>query len=252
MLENKFRFLLESTCRLQLFTNEAYYYETELFAKFEDAFLHETGAKGSGIAVVHGQRSVVKSLSTDKICELGDVRMIIYQPSTIKMRQIYIQFKRQDETIIIPGTRIVKISEKQYDLYKTHPEVRATRKGVYIDSKVLQDNTGRVMEDAGTMFCAIYKDGKNTCLAFSNCNGMLLTKTYSRKNYVLWEIDSMFHTIMNKGGSYAYYESLGSFKDFLNGIKEMNIGMEVEYIPIIDIPAYIIPTIYINVDELTD
>ena len=99
------------------------YYEQEIFTKFEDAFVYEIGSGRTGLKIVHNKRSIVAFPGPkDEGCELADLRCLFYSPIKRKCRLLFLQFKKNTYDSAKPF--IVKIPDKQYELYNTHMPLR--------------------------------------------------------------------------------------------------------------------------------
>lgn len=204
------------------------YYEQELFTKFEDAFIYEIGKGKTGLKIIHGKRSIVAFPTVaDKGCELADLRCLFYSTKQKKCRLLFLQFKKATYDSAKPF--VVEISDKQYELYDTHPDVFSKSRKISIPKDVLKDNLYKC-DDAGTMFALIKEDKHGGYpLIFSNANK--LNPVGTRK----YECMGGTSVIMNGVPGFSYCEYAPSFQDFLELVKDMKVGREI--------PLYSLPMV---------
>lgn len=208
----------------------------EILAKFEDAFLFAKTEKDKCIRLIHGQKSMVR-FELEECNEsgtlymqpykrqLGDIRIILYNPPNKELRQLFIRFKKRERN----GT--VKIPLEQFRLYLEHPQVESCKGAKYqFDKDVLRTSCYPSLEadirHAGTLFATAYHDGKEMQFHLTNTQSVIFTQS---KRSMVWEVDADEPLHSEILGSVEYCSYIPNFKLFLKAMKEMKIGMPIDY-----------------------
>ena len=204
-----------------LTSNNDNYYENELFTKFEDAFIYAAGKGIDDIKIIHGSRSMIRfPTGAGKECELADLRCIFYSIKQNEYRLLFLQFKR--EKYASPKPFVVKIDEKQYELYNTHPDVFPKSRKITIPNDILKDKI-HGCNDAGTMFALIKADGHGGYpLLFANAKKLHL------KGKNKYECMGGTSVIKKTVPGFTYCEYAPDLEEFLKQAKDMNVGREID------------------------
>lgn len=225
------------------------YYEEELFTKFEDAFLYECGKGKTGIKIIHHARSFVQctEFSTvlkctsgvkDPHCELADIRLLAYSLERETARLLFLQFKEANHN---SKGHYAKIDEKQMLLFSEFPMVSYYKQGPALHD-VLKDNIYNCPQ-SGAMFVMIEYDSarKEYNLRFMN-HTMLkpqkpkLIKSKEGTHYYDIHHKTQRSTPHAAGSSlvFTYCDYVPSMKEFLDNVKKLEIGREINIVDIAD------------------
>lgn len=221
----------------ELLTNGNDYYEEELFTKFQDAFISETKSGPSGIKIIHHARSYVhcadfsKLKSTAKVkdpkSELADLRLLTYSLKSETARLLFLQFKRGG---VDSKGHFAKIGEKQMLLFSEFPEVSFEK--MTGACKILKDDINSVPQ-SGAMFAIIEYDkgSKEYNLRFMNHTQLNLPVAVGAAKSVEkhYYDDSLDPTVNTVGTSFEYYDYASSFKKFMQHVKDMKVGREIDF-----------------------